>query len=123
MLVVEDNQDVADGIADLLRLHGVVVRIAHDGYSAVQSALDSPPDVILCDLGLPGDMDGFAVARACRAEESLKRARLVATSGYGSVEVQLEAKTAGFDVLMVKPLTENSLRALVDSPPGTPKTR
>jgi CheY-like chemotaxis protein len=113
VLLVEDNKDLADGIAELLRMHGVLVRVAYDGPSAVQSALGAIPDVILCDLGLPGGMDGFAVARACRAETALRDVRLVAASGYSSAEDHANAKIAGFDSLMIKPLTEESLRALL----------
>jgi CheY-like chemotaxis protein len=82
VLVVEDNADVAAGFAELLQLAGVEVTIAHEGTSAVRLALDLVPDVILCDLGLPGELDGFGVARACRAEPSLRSVRLVAASGY-----------------------------------------
>jgi signal transduction histidine kinase len=113
VLLVEDNRDLADGVAELLGLHGVSVRVAYDGPSAIRSALDAVPDVILCDLGLPGGMDGFAVARACRAEASLQKVRLVATSGYSSAEDHANATAAGFDSLMIKPLTEESLRGLV----------
>ena len=113
VLIVEDNKDLADGVAELLRLHGVFVRVAYDGPSAIKSALDSVPDIILCDLGLPGGMDGFSVARACRAETSLRTVRLVATSGYSSAEDHANATTAGFDSLMTKPLTEESLRTLI----------
>ena len=113
VLLVEDNKDLADGIAELLRMNGVFVRVAYDGASAVQSALSAIPDVILCDLGLPGGMDGFAVARACRAETALRDVRLVAASGYSSAEDHANAKIAGFDSLMIKPLTEESLRALL----------
>jgi signal transduction histidine kinase len=113
LLLVEDNKDLADGVAELLRLHGVLVRVAYDGPTAIKSALDEVPDVILCDLGLPGGMDGFAVARACRAEQSLQGVRLVAASGYSSAEDHANAKTAGFNSLMIKPLTEESLRTLI----------
>jgi signal transduction histidine kinase len=113
VLVVEDNKDLADGVAELLRLHGVFVRVAYDGASALKAALETVPDTILCDLGLPGEMDGFAVARACRAETSLRNSRLVATSGYSSAEDHTNATAAGFDSLMIKPLTEESLRILV----------
>jgi signal transduction histidine kinase len=113
VLLVEDNKDLADGVAELLRLHGVIVRVAYDGPSAIKSALETVPDIILCDLGLPGGMDGFAVARACRAETSLQNVRLVAASGYSSTEDHANARNAGFDSLMVKPITEESLRALV----------
>jgi signal transduction histidine kinase len=113
VLLVEDNKDLADGVAELLRLHGVVVRVAYDGAAAIKSALDSVPDIILCDLGLPGGMDGFAVARACRVEAALQNVRLVAASGYSSAEDHANAMQAGFDSLMVKPLTEESLRTLI----------
>lgn len=113
LLLVEDNKDLADGVAELLRFHGVFVRVAYDGPSAIKSALDNVPDVILCDLGLPGGMDGFAVARACRAEESLRAVHLVAASGYSSAEDHADAKTAGFNALLIKPLTEESLRTLI----------
>jgi signal transduction histidine kinase len=113
VLLVEDNQDLADGFAELLRLHGVHTRVAYDGPSAMKSALETVPDIILCDLGLPGGMDGFAVARACRAEASLRKVRLVAASGYSSSEDHANAISAGFDSLMIKPLTEESLRKLI----------
>jgi CheY-like chemotaxis protein len=58
-------------------------------------------------------MDPFAVARARRDEESLRGVRLVAVSGYSSVEDYAKAKAAGFDSLVIKPLTEESLRTLV----------
>jgi two-component system CheB/CheR fusion protein len=113
VLLVEDNKDLADGLAELLRLQGgVQVRVAYDGPSAIKSALEAVPDIILCDLGLPG-MDGFAIARACRAEVSLRKIRLVATSGYSSSEDHANAATAGFDALMTKPLTEELLRKLI----------
>jgi len=113
VLIVEDNKDLADGVAELLRLHGVFVRVAYDGPSAIKSALDAVPDIILCDLGLPSGMDGFSVARACRAEASLRKVRLVATSGYSSAEDHANATAAGFDSLLTKPLTEESLRVLI----------
>ena len=113
VLLVDDNKDLADGVAELLRLDGVFVRVAYDGPSAVQLALDAPPDILLCDLGLPGGMDGFAVARACRAEAMLSRMRLVAASGYSSARDRENAKSAGFDSFLVKPLTEDSLRTLL----------
>ena len=112
VLLVEDNRDLADGLAELLRLQGARVRVAYDGPSAIKSALEAVPDIILCDLGLPG-MDGFAIARACRAEASLRKTRLVAASGYSSSEDHANASTAGFDSLMTKPLTEESLRQLI----------
>jgi signal transduction histidine kinase len=112
ILLVEDNEDLAEGVAELLKLQGASVCIARDGPSAIKYALLIIPDVILCDLGLPGDMDGYAVARACRADGLLKGTRLVAASGYSSAGNLADAMAAGFDAFLVKPLTEESLRAL-----------
>ena len=109
VLLVEDNHDVADSLADLLALAGFRVTVVHNGASALISALQVVPDLILCDLGLPGGMDGLAVARACRAEPSLHAVRLIAASGYGSVRDHTNAKEAGFDYLLTKPLTHKSL--------------
>ena len=88
---------------------GFQARHARDGPSAIRSAIEAPPDLILCDLGLPGDLDGFAVARACGAEPSLRSARLIAFSGYSSPRDHADAKAAGFERLLMKPMTRESL--------------
>lgn len=81
--------------------------------STIKSAMDAVPDLILCDLGFPDAIDGLAVARACRAQSTLCGVRLVATSGYSSAEDHASATTAGFDSLIIKPLTEEALRRLL----------
>jgi CheY-like chemotaxis protein len=75
--------------------------------------LDAVPDLILCDLELRGEMDGYAVARACRADVLLKSVQLIAISGYSAADKRSAASAAGFDAFLVKPLTEPGLRALV----------
>jgi CheY-like chemotaxis protein len=113
ILLIEDNRDLAESMAELLRLEGASVRIAHDGASAMRYALDYVPDLILCDLELLGEMDGYAVARSCRADASLRSVQLIAVSGYSSTEKRADASAAGFDSFLVKPLTEPALRTLV----------
>jgi signal transduction histidine kinase len=113
ILLVEDNLDLAESMAELLRLEGASVHIAHDGPSAMRCALEVVPDLILCDLELRGDMDGYAVARSCRADALLKSVQLIAISGYSSADQRNDATAAGFDAFLVKPLTERGLRALV----------
>ena len=112
VLLVEDNVDVADSLADLLELSGFQVRVARTGADAMRAALHCIPDVILCDLGLPGDMDGCGVASACRANVALRSVRLIAASGYSSPEHHAAAKAAGFERLLIKPLTSASLTLL-----------
>jgi CheY-like chemotaxis protein len=115
VLVVEDNEDMAGSLADVLELMGFDVRVVHDGASALTAALAVVPDLILCDLGLPGLMDGLAVARTCRGEASLRSVRLVAVSGYSSPQDHAAARIAGFDCLLTKPVTRDSLRSIARS--------
>jgi signal transduction histidine kinase len=113
ILLIEDNHDLAESMAELLRLQGASVRIAHDGPSAMRSAREVIPELILCDLELVGEMDGYAIARSCRADALLKDVPLIAISGYSSADRRNDASSAGFRSFLVKPLTEAALRALV----------
>jgi signal transduction histidine kinase len=115
ILVVEDNKDAAESLQYLLDLMGFEVMLASDGPSAIRAAVAAPPDFILCDLGLPGEMDGYAVARACHAEASLRSTRLVGFSGYSSPEHHAEATAAGFERLLTKPVTRETLALLADT--------
>jgi signal transduction histidine kinase len=112
VLLVEDNKDMADSLADLLGLTGFEVSVSHDGPAAIEAALELVPDLILCDLGLPGAVDGFAVARACRAVAALRSVRLVALSGYSSPHDHTAAREAGFECLLTKPITRDALNAM-----------
>ena len=116
ILLVEDNMDAADSLAELLGLSGCQVTVARDGAEALRTALQVVPDLILCDLGLPGEMNGFEVARACRAESSLRSVRLVAMSGYSSPEHHAQAHSAGFECLLTKPFSVDSLAEIAQGP-------
>ncbi|WP_242394390.1 PAS domain-containing hybrid sensor histidine kinase/response regulator [Anaeromyxobacter oryzisoli] len=111
VLIVEDNVDAAEILADLLQLEGHRVHLARDAASGIALARELHPDVVLCDIGLP-DADGYAVARALRAEESLRSTRLVALSGYAQPEDKQRAREAGFDAHLSKPA---SLEALTEA--------
>ena len=102
VLVIEDNPDGAESLCELLELNGHEVRVAHDGPQGLAEAQRFRPDVVLCDVGLPG-MDGYAVARAFRAEPELAGARLVAVTGYALPEDLQRANEAGFDGHIAKP--------------------
>ncbi len=116
VLIVEDNRDMADTTAMLLRMHGFEVEVAYDGRSALQTARTYDPDVVLLDLSLP-DMDGYAVARGLRGEAAV-RASVIAVSGYSP-----DADWGGmdFDDHLVKPVVNEALVALLSrmqvSPP------
>jgi PAS domain S-box-containing protein len=119
VLVVEDNREVAESIAQLVELLGHDVEVAHDGPAALAKAHARPPDVVLCDIGLPG-MSGFDVARAFRSDPALRRARLVAVSGYALPEDRKEAVEAGFERHVAKPADPDEIERLLAPEPPPP---
>jgi CheY-like chemotaxis protein len=79
VLVVEDNRDSADSLRLLLGLYGYEVAVAYCGHDGVQAAQQHRPDVVLCDIGLPG-LDGYGVARKLRGDPATAQARLIAVT-------------------------------------------
>lgn len=112
ILIIEDNQDAATSLQDLLELHGYYVEIAYSGPSGIEAARKFKPEIILCDLGLP-EMDGYAVARELRKDPLLNSVRLIAISGYGQAEYKQMSKEAGFDLHLIKPVAVDVLRGLL----------
>lgn len=110
VLVIEDNVDGAESMRMLLKHLGHDVRVAHTGPTGVLAATDWTPEVVLCDIGLPGGMDGYAVARALRENSNLDGLMMVALTGYGRDEDQQRAKEAGFDYHMTKPIDFGALQ-------------
>ncbi|HET8541267.1 MAG TPA: PAS domain S-box protein [Anaeromyxobacter sp.] len=119
VLVIDDNLDGAQTLADVIALEGHRTEVATDGRSGIAKARERRPDVILCDIGLP-DVDGFEVARALRADPALGSARLVALSGYAQPEDRQRALEAGFDAHVAKPPSpEELLRAITAGRDGS----
>jgi PAS domain S-box-containing protein len=110
VLVIEDNVDAADSLRDVLEIQGHEVAVAYDGPAGVVLARDFRPEVVLCDIGLPG-MDGYAVARALRGDDALRGTRLVALSGYALAEDLQRARDAGFERHLTKPPSFEKLAA------------
>src|SRR5438128_1198646 len=82
ILIVEDDADTADSMAILLRLYTYDVLVASDGATALRTALEKQPDVVLLDIGLP-KLDGWELAKQLRSTLTGKRPLLIAISGYG----------------------------------------
>ncbi|HEX4439229.1 MAG TPA: ATP-binding protein [Thermoanaerobaculia bacterium] len=114
ILVVEDHTDSAEMLAFLLRLEGHEVRTASDGPSAIEAAGATRPQVVLCDIGLPG-MSGYEVAAKLRQTPEGSAARLIALSGYGQAEDRRRSREAGFDYHLTKPVEPDALLALLAS--------
>jgi CheY-like chemotaxis protein len=110
VLVVDDNEDAASSIGQLLELLGHHVTLAYDGPGALAAAAAVPPELVLLDIGLPG-MDGYAVASRLR-EAGHDRAVLIALTGYGQDEHLRRSTEAGFDQHLVKPVDFAALRQI-----------
>ena len=113
VLVVDDNVDAAETLAEMLRLLGHDVVVAHDGPAAIEVATASRPQLALLDLGMPV-MDGYELARRLRAMPELDRVSLVALTGYGTERERDRALQSGFDGHIVKPLDPALLARLLD---------
>ena len=112
ILIVDDNDDGRDMLKMLLELHGHEVHEAMDGPSAVDGVIAFRPDVAIVDIGLPG-FDGYEVARRVRRFGNADRVMLVALTGYGQEEDRRQAKEAGFDAFLVKPVEAQTLAKML----------
>ena len=114
VLVVDDNEDSARAVARIISRQGYDVKVAYDGPTAVETALEHQPVFVFLDIGLPG-MNGYEVAMRLRKEDTLKDALLVAVSGYGEEGDRRRSREAGFDQHLVKPVDPETLLALMRS--------
>jgi DNA-binding response OmpR family regulator len=112
IVVVDDNQDAADMLADLLVVQGFAVRTAYCGEEALRVMDEFQPRVGILDIGLP-DILGYDVAVAARHLDG--DVMLVAVTGWGSEKDVQRAFDAGFDYHVTKPADPGDLIALIES--------
>lgn len=112
VLVVEDNEDIADMLALLLERWGHQVTVRRDGLSGLDAGLSGSFDLALLDLGLP-ELDGFELARRMRAARGPETPVMIAISGYAQPEDIEAARRAGFDRHVAKPVSERGIRRLL----------
>jgi CheY-like chemotaxis protein len=112
VLVVEDERDAAQSLAQLLEMSGHEVVLAADGRSALAAVEAAQPDVALIDIGLP-DLDGYQIARHLQQLQAEKRPLLVAITGHGHAEDYRRSREAGIDLHLVKPANPDQLRHLL----------
>lgn len=114
ILVVDDNLYVGESMTTLLRIENYEARWVQSGSVALALVPSFKPEVVLLDIGLPG-MSGYEVARRLRALPGGRNMLLIAVTGYGGHENQMQCQAAGFDHHIVKPVDFDSLKALIDS--------
>lgn len=112
LLVIEDNVDAAVTLKEALELIGHEVAVAFTGPEGLARARELVPEIVLCDIGLPG-MDGYQVARSFRSDEKLRHVGLVALTGYALAEDQEQAAQAGFDRHLAKPVDLRALERVI----------
>ncbi|TAK22934.1 MAG: response regulator [Myxococcaceae bacterium] len=112
ILVVDDNDDVAEMTAEMLKMYGHDATTAADGPSALAAVERDRPDVVLLDLGLPG-MHGLEVAQVLHASAERAAPMLIAVSGYGRPEDRERSRNAGCEHHLVKPVDFDRLLALL----------
>jgi two-component system, sensor histidine kinase len=103
ILVVDDNRDAADSLAEVLRLFGHEVLVGHCGREALELGARERPDAIVLDIGMP-DMTGYEVARRIRREAWGRGVFLLAMTGWGQVNDKEQARASGFDQHLTKPV-------------------
>ena len=112
ILLVDDNADAADSLAELLRMVGYEVRTAGHAEAALALLDDFSPELGLLDIGLP-DIDGYELAARLRADPRCQGMRLVALTGYGRDNDRAKALAASFDEHLVKPVAIERLLQVV----------
>ena len=112
ILVIEDNDDVADGLLLWLQDLGHRVSVARTGASGLEMVRRQRPAVVLCDLGLP-EMDGLDVCRQVRTLPVESQPVMVAVTGWGREDDLRRTKEAGFDHHLVKPVALDRLFAVL----------
>jgi CheY-like chemotaxis protein len=115
VLIIDDNRDAAESLAEIVQMFGHVAEIAYDGPTGVARAKEQPPDVILCDIGLPG-MNGYEVVQALKGDAALRAAQVFAVSGHAQPEDRRKALEAGFDRHIAKPLDLDEIERILSGP-------
>jgi two-component system CheB/CheR fusion protein len=113
VLIVDDDRDVSESTAEVLRLAGFEVSTSHNSRTALQAVPSFRPNVVLLDIGMP-EMDGYEVARRLRATVWGERLVLIAVSGYGQEEDRERSRKAGFDRHLVKPVRSFDLSCQIE---------
>lgn len=116
ILLIEDNHDLAEMLRTMLQLMGHTVATAYNGIEGIETAKEFQPEVIFCDIGMPG-MDGFETAKRIRNEASLKDLFLIALTGYAGQRDIGFTMESGFNKHLAKPVDRATLEKTLEDVP------
>ncbi len=114
VLIVDDNRDQTEVLAELVERLGHQPSVAHNGVEALRLASERKPDVVLLDLGLP-ELSGYEIAERLRKDPANRSMVLVAVTGYGQPSDRERSAQSGFDAHIVKPIELDVLEFLLDT--------
>ena len=122
VLLADDNADMRDYVARLLRAQRWVVDTVADGRAALEVAVTSPPDIVLSDIMMPG-LDGFGLVRALRANPATRAVPVILLSARAGEESRIEGMATGADDYLIKPFSARELIARVSAHLGLAAVR
>ncbi len=115
ILVIEDNSDSAEVLQTFLEINGHEITVKNNAAEGLQAVEASMPDVIICDISLSGDLDGYDVAEEIRRRKELQSIFLIALSGFGRPEDKEKSRSAGFNEHLTKPTDFDALIELINN--------
>ena len=114
VLVIDDNRDAADTLGLVAEELGNQVHVIYGGTQALDVATAFRPDVMLIDLAMP-HIDGCGLVVRFRQNLAFAQTRFVAITGYADEEHKSSAMKAGFDTVLVKPVTLTAIKSVLAS--------
>lgn len=114
VIVVEDNEDLAKLFCDLLQVMGCSTEAAFNARTALECIRSNSPDLVFCDLRLPGEKSGFDVARELRGDPAFAHIPLIAVTGFDDPAEHQRARQAGFEQVFDKPVKFSQIQAVLD---------
>jgi CheY-like chemotaxis protein len=112
VLIIEDNDDARETLAAYLRLRGCHVEVAGDGHAGLEAAVRSVPEVVICDIGLPG-MNGYRIVSTLKLQPQFQRTVFIAVTGYGDIPDRQRSKASGFHAHLTKPASPKDIARLI----------
>ena len=114
VLVIDDNVDSAQSLAEVLRILGYDVAVAFDGETGIASAKQLQVDLVISDIAMPG-IDGYGVATALRNDENMRNVFRVAMTGFADRHTKVKAFEAGFHEHLTKPVEMGKLLTVLSA--------